>query len=69
MQFNQDKNAYLIQALNTEQNAHLEDRIEAWDFLWTKSNHTNEEKWFFYQENQKLLDKFSVIVQVKTAQN
>ena len=64
MQFNQDKNAYIVQALYTEQNLQLEERTESWDFLWTKSNYTNTEKWLFYQENQKLLESFSFIVQV-----
>lgn len=64
MQFNQDKNAYLIQALYAEQNVNLEDRPESWDFFWTKTTYTNDEKWAYYQENQKLLESFSLIVQV-----
>lgn len=64
MQFNQDKNSYLVQALYTEQNINLEERPESWDFFWTKANYTNDEKWAYYQENQKLLESFSLIVQV-----
>mgnify|MGYP000958473517 FL=1 len=64
MQFNQDKNAYLIEAFYNQQNVNLEERPESWDFFWSKANYTNQEKWAYYQENQKLLDQFSQLVQV-----
>jgi len=63
LQFNHDKNFGGFETIFSEQNQDLEDRPDSWNFTGKISYFNNNEKWEFYQANQKLLDGFSTIAE------